>query len=64
MQSQAIISTTAQESVSLDIKSSLICGIMELTLEERKILLEMWKGRQARRASSTRFCSASSGTLL
>lgn len=43
MQSQAIISTTAQESVSLDIKSSLICGIMELTMEERETLLEMWK---------------------
>lgn len=45
MQSQAIISTTAQENASLDIKSLLVCGIMELTPEERELLLEMWKGR-------------------
>lgn len=43
MQAQAINSTAAQENASLDIKSLLICGIMGLTLEERKILLEMWR---------------------
>lgn len=43
MQSQAINSTTTQENASLDIKSTLICGIIELTLEERKMLLEMWR---------------------
>lgn len=45
MQAQAINSTAAQENASQDIESLLICGIMELTLEERKMLLEMWKGR-------------------
>lgn len=30
-----------------DLKETLIYGIMELTQEERKTLLEMWKGRSA-----------------
>lgn len=44
MQAQAINSTAAQGNASVETLSTLICGIMELTLEGRKMLLEMWKG--------------------
>lgn len=43
MFTQAENLTTAQNNASLDIKSLLIYGIMELTIEERKTLLEMWR---------------------